>query len=152
MSPHTTQKWFTELLLRHIPITPTPIRDTTPGWGLRGARQDLRLVLGLAATGAIAIGATATSTSTTTTISIGTTISTASKEVSFNTIRNIAETLRMGIGGLQINMEAQLEGRVAGRLVLGPVAVPELVLDPVAVPELVLGPVAVPELVLETVA
>ena len=29
----------------------------------------------------------------------------------------------MGIGGLQINMEAQLEARVAGRLVLGPVAV-----------------------------
>src|SRR5213080_3484328 len=115
MSPHTTQKWFTELLLPHIPIIPTPIRDTTPGWGLRGARQDLRLVLGLAAPGAIAIGATATSTSTTTTIS------TASKEVSFNTIRNIAETLRMEIGGLQINMEAQLEARVAGRLVLGPV-------------------------------
>jgi hypothetical protein len=55
------------------------------------------------ATGAIAIGAVAMSTSTITIISIRTTVSTASKEVSFNTIRNIAETLRMGIGRQPIN-------------------------------------------------
>src|SRR5947207_12091680 len=65
MSAHTTRRSFTDLLLLRTPITLTPIRGTTPGWGWRGVPQDLRLVLGPAATGANAIGAMATSTSTT---------------------------------------------------------------------------------------
>src|SRR5436190_23161021 len=65
MSPHTTRRSFTDLLLLRTTITLTPIRGTTPGWGWRGVPQDLRLVPGPAATGAIAIGAMATSTSTT---------------------------------------------------------------------------------------
>src|SRR5438552_9968732 len=60
-----TQRWFTELLLLHIPIILIPIRDIIPEWGWRGERRDLHWALGPEATGAIATGATATSTSTT---------------------------------------------------------------------------------------
>jgi hypothetical protein len=85
-------------------------------------------VHGPTTTGAIAIGTTATSASTTTTISIATTILTASKEVSFNTMRNIAEPLAkatrgsttrntaemrpMGTDKRRINMAARLAGKV----------------------------------------
>ena len=114
-----------------------------------------------AATGAIAIGTAATSTSTTTIISIGTTIRTSigvklARATTGSTIRNIAETLRMGIGRLQINMGAQLEARVADRRVLelelGPVVALELELGPVAARELELGPVAAREPELAQVA
>ena len=96
------------------------------------------------ATGAIVIGTVATSTSTTTIISIGITTRPSTgvklaRATTGSTIRNIAETLRMGIGRLQINMGAQLEARVADRRVR------ELELGPVAARELELGPVAAPE-------
>src|SRR6266478_734077 len=125
------------LLLLPIPITLIPIQATCRERLWRGVRE-LRWVplLGAlgGATGAIVIGTVATSTSTTTIISIGITTRPSTgvklaRATTGSTIRNIAETLRMGIGRLQINMGAQLEARVADRRVreleLGPVAVPE---------------------------
>src|SRR2546429_5688140 len=87
------------------------------------------------ATWAILIGTVATSTSTTTIISIGITTRPSTgvklaRATTGSTIRNIAETLRMGIGRLQINMGAQLEARVADRrgggVEVGPVVAAEL--------------------------
>src|SRR4030095_413965 len=109
--PHTTRRWFTELLPLPILITLIPIRGTTPGWGWRGARPDLRWVPGPAVPGATAIGTTATSTSTTRIIltritlttsivatSIAATLITARQAaVRANTIPNIAAMRLMGI-------------------------------------------------------
>src|SRR5437762_14304721 len=96
MSPHTTRRSFTDLLLLRTPITLTPIRGTTPGWGWRGVPQDLRLVLGPAATGAIAIGAMATSTSTTIITSTGTsTVVKLARATGGSITRNTAEMLPM---------------------------------------------------------
>ena|SRR5438067_1208589 len=84
-----------------ILITLIPIRDTTRAWGWRGARPDLRWVLGPAEPGATATGTTATSTSTTRIISTRITLTTsiAAKQgvVTGNTIRNIAAMHLMGI-------------------------------------------------------
>src|SRR6266480_4348644 len=110
MYPLTTRLWCTELLLRTILTTPTPIRamyQVQPWHGARGSRWVPPLgVLG-AAIGAIAIGTVATSTSTTIIISIRTTISTAMSaardKVIGSTIRNTAEMLRMETGKRRIN-------------------------------------------------
>src|SRR5436189_3586597 len=108
MSPHTTRRSFTDLLLLRTPITLTPIRGTTPGWGWRGVPQDLRLVLGPAATGAIAIGAMATSTSTTiitlTETPTGTsTVVKLARATGGSTTRNTGEMHPMGTGKQRIN-------------------------------------------------
>jgi hypothetical protein len=90
-----------DLLPLPILITLIPIRDTTRAWGWRGARPDLRWVLGPAEPGATATGATVISTLTTIITLTGTTLTTsivarpaaaAAKPgvVSGNTIRNIA--------------------------------------------------------------
>src|SRR4029078_10959930 len=98
-----------DLLPLPILITLIPIRDTTRAWGWRGARPDLRWVLGPAEPGATATGVTVISTLTTTiilTVTILTTltvatstraISTAARRaaVSGNTIRNTGEMRRM---------------------------------------------------------
>src|SRR6266566_2432832 len=152
MSRHKIRRSFMGLLLLPIPITLIPIQATCRERLWRGVRE-LRWVplLGAlgGATGAIVIGTVATSTSTTTIISIGITTRPSTgvklaRATTGSTIRNIAETLRMGIGRLQINMGAQLEARVADRRVreleLGPVVALELELGPVAV-VLALGPV-----------
>src|SRR5436190_9482796 len=82
-----------------ILITLIPIRDTTRAWGWRGARPDLRWVLGPAEPGATATGATVISTLTTIITLTGTTLTTsiaatltAARQAgaSGNTIRNIA--------------------------------------------------------------
>ena len=106
-----------------------------------------------AATGATATGAAGISTSTTIIILIATITSTASKEVSFSTMRRIAETLLMGIGKQRTSLAARLAGRAAHAkgpvLLIAPEvepehaqAVAELELAPV-VAELEHGPVAV---------
>src|SRR5437870_3949859 len=164
MSRHTIRRSFMGLLLLPIPITLIPIQATCRERLWRGVRE-LRWVplLGAlgGATGAIVIGTVATSTSTTTIISIGITTRPSTgvklaRATTGSTIRNIAETLRMGIGRLQINMGAQLEARVADRRVreleLGPVVALELELGPVAARELELGPVAAREPELAQVA
>ena len=107
-----------ERLRRLIPITLTPIRATTLGWGWHGARQDLRWVPGPVAPGAIATGmAGAISTLTTRTISIRIT-STTSIEAAIeltseteqaaatngSTIRNIGEMHPMVIVERQANL------------------------------------------------
>src|SRR6476469_10483626 len=93
-----------DLLPPPILITLIPIRDTTRAWGWRGARPDLRWVLGPAEPGATATGATVISTLTTIITLTGTTLTTsivatltaatliAARQagVSGNTIRNIA--------------------------------------------------------------
>src|SRR6185436_11156444 len=87
-----------DLLPLPILITLIPIRDTTRAWGWRGARPDLRWVLGRAEPGATATGATVISTLTTIITLTGTTsivarpAAAAAKPgvVSGNTIRNIA--------------------------------------------------------------
>jgi len=95
-----------DLLPLPILITLIPIRDTTRAWGWRGARPDLRWVLGPAEPGATATGVTATSTLTTTIILTGTTLTTSivatltaarRAAVSGNTIPNIAAMHLMGI-------------------------------------------------------
>ena len=95
-----------DLLPLPILITLIPIRGTTPGWGWRGARPDLRWVLGPAEPGATATGATAISTLTTRITLTGTTLTTSivatliaarQAAVSGNTIRNIAAMHLMGI-------------------------------------------------------
>src|SRR5437660_5674936 len=164
MSRHTIRRSFMGLLLLPIPITLIPIQATCRERLWRGVRE-LRWVplLGAlgGATGAIVIGTVATSTSTTTIISIGITTRPSTgvklaRATTGSTIRNIAETLRMGIGRLQINMGAELEARVADRRVreleLGPVVALELELGPVVALELELGPVAARELELGPVA
>src|SRR5205814_3075231 len=108
MSPHTTRRSFTDLLLLRTPITLTAIRGTTPGWGWRGVPQDLRLVLGPAATGAIAIGAMATSTSTTIITSTETPTGTSTvvklaRATGGSTTRNTGEMHPMGTGKQRIN-------------------------------------------------
>ena len=89
-----------------------------------------------AATGATATGAAGISTSTTIIILIATITSTASKEVSFSTMRSIAETLLMGIGKQRTSLAARLAGRAAHAkgpvLLIAPVEAPELELAPVA--------------------
>src|SRR5213078_4284070 len=142
MSPHTTRRSFTDLLLLRTPITLTPIRGTTPGWGWRGVPQDLRLVLGPAATGAIAIGAMATSTSTTIITSTETPTGTSTvvklaRATGGSTTRNTGEMHPMGTGKQRINsavrvllialaVEREHAPGVAG-LELQVVAEPELV-------------------------
>ena len=95
-----------DLLPLPILITLIPIRDTTPGWGWRGARPDLRWVPGPAAPGATATGAAAISPLTTritltvttlTTSIVATLIAARQAAVSGNTIRNIAAMHLMGI-------------------------------------------------------
>src|SRR6478736_1354292 len=95
-----------DLLPLPILITLIPIRDTTRAWGWRGARPDLRSVLGPAERGATATGATVISTLTTIITLTGTTLTTsivatltAARQagVSGNTIRNIAAMHLMGI-------------------------------------------------------
>src|SRR6478672_571230 len=95
-----------DLLPLPILITLIPIRDTTRAWGWRGARPDLRWVLGPAEPGATATGATVISTLTTIITLTGTTLTTsivatltAARQagVSGNTIRNIAAMHLMGI-------------------------------------------------------
>src|SRR6476619_1167131 len=101
-----------DLLPLPILITLIPIRDTTRAWGWRGARPDLRWVLGPAEPGATATGATVISTLTTiitltvttlTTSIVATSIvatSTAARRaaVSGSTIPNIAAMHLMVIG------------------------------------------------------
>src|SRR6185312_11525776 len=88
-----------DLLPLLILITLIPIRDTTRAWGWRGARPDLRWVLGPAEPGATATGATVISTLTTiitltvttlTTSIVATLTAARQAGVSGNTIRNIA--------------------------------------------------------------
>src|SRR6476646_5196254 len=97
-----------DLLPLPILITLIPIRDTTRAWGWRGARPDLRWVLGPAEPGATATGATVISTLTTIITLTGTTLTTSivatliaarQAAVSGNTIRNIAAMHLMGIAG-----------------------------------------------------
>src|SRR6476660_6058947 len=66
-----------DLLPSPILITLIPIRDTTRAWDWRGARPDLRWVLGPAEPGATATGATAISTLTTIITLTGTTLTTS---------------------------------------------------------------------------
>ena len=163
MSPHTTRRSFTDLLLLRTPITLTPIRGTTPGWGWRGVPQDLRLVLGPAATGAIAIGAMATSTSTTIITSTETPTGTSTvvklaRATGGSTTRNTGEMHPMGTGKQRINsavrvllialavepehaqVVAELAHDPAAERELGP-GVAGLELQVVAEPELELAPV-----------
>src|SRR5205823_1781438 len=89
-------------------------------------------------------GAAGISTSTTIIILIATITSTASKEVSFSTMRSIAETLLMGIGKQRTSLAARLAGRAAHAkgpvLLIAPEVEPEH--GPAAV-ELVVVPVEV---------
>src|SRR5437667_371240 len=41
-----TQRWFTELLLLHIPIILIPTQGIIPEWGWRGERRDLHWAVG----------------------------------------------------------------------------------------------------------
>ena len=95
-----------DLLPLPILITLILIRGTTPGWGWRGARPDLRWVPGPAEPGATATGAAAISPLTTritltritlTTSIVATLIAARQAAVSGNTIRNIAAMHLMGI-------------------------------------------------------
>src|SRR5213082_268103 len=83
-----------DLLPLPILITLMHIRGTTPAWGWRGARPDLRWVLGPAEPGATATGTTATST---TTSIAPTAVAAKQGVVTGNTIRNIAAMHLMGI-------------------------------------------------------
>src|SRR5438552_8042738 len=123
-----TQRWFTELLLLHIPIILIPTQGIIPEWGWRGERRDLHWALGPEATGAIAIGATATSTSTTiiTSTETPTETSTAVKlarATGGSTTRNTGAMLPMGTGKRRINSAVRV-------LLIALVAGPEH--DPVA--------------------
>ena len=141
-----TQRWFTELLLLHIPIILIPTQGIIPEWGWRGERRDLHWALGPEATGAIAIGATATSTSTTiiTSTETPTETSTAVKlarAIGGSTTRNTGAMLPMATGKRRINSAVRVllialaaepeHARVVAELEHDPVAA-ELVLQVVA--------------------
>src|SRR4029453_2044407 len=131
MSPHTTRRSFTELLLLPIPIILIPIRGTTPGWGWRWVRRDLRSVLGPAATGAIAIGTTATSTSTTTTTLTETPTETSTvvklaRATGGSITRNTGEMLPTGTGKRRISTAPMPVSSLGAELALALAAVPEL--------------------------
>src|SRR5207237_436464 len=157
-----TQRWFTELLLLHIPIILIPTQGIIPEWGWRGERRDLHWALGPEATGAIATGATATSTSTRiiTSTETPTETSTAVKlarATGGSTTRNTGAMLPMATGKRRINSAVRVRlialaaepehARVVAELEHDPVAaelvlqvVAELEHDPVvAEPELVRG-------------
>src|SRR4029450_3235454 len=152
MSPHTTRRSFTELLLLPIPIILIPIRGTTPGWGWRGVRRDLRSVLGPAATGAIAIGTTATSTSTTTTTLTETPTETSTvvklaRATGGSITRNTGEMLPTGTGKRRISTAPMPVSSLGAELALALAAVPELEHVPVEVEPVLVPVVAQPELV-----
>src|SRR6266404_492150 len=146
MSPHTTRRSFTELLLLPIPIILIPIRGTTPGWGWRGVGRDLRSVLGPAVTGAIAIGAMATSISTTTIISTETPTETSTvvklaRATGGSITRSTGEMLPTGTGKRQISTAPMPVSSLGAELALAQVVV-ELAPGRVEVARR-LGPVAV---------
>src|SRR5207237_7195030 len=144
-----TQRWFTELLLLHIPIILIPTQGIIPEWGWRGERRDLHWALGPEATGAIATGATATSTSTRiiTSTETPTETSTAVKlarAIGGSTTRNTGAMLPMATGKRRINSAVRvLLIALAAELEHDPV-VAELEHDQVAA-ELILQVVAEPE-------